>query len=116
MSEPQEPQANAHSATANPDSAAEILAAHAAAGTAQPAAGSAHAASGTSHASAGSAHPGGAEPASATPADPLAAALAEVADQWGCHAGPLIGPDITAYALGINSLSPWCLRSNFRKL
>ena len=79
MSEPQEPQANAHSATANPDSAAEILAAHAAAGTAHPAAGSAHAASGTSHASAGSAHPGGAEPASATPADPLAAALAEVA-------------------------------------
>ena len=65
MSEPQEPQANAHSATANPDSAAEILAADAAAGTAQPAA--------------GSAHPGGAEPASATPADPLAAALAEVA-------------------------------------
>ena len=65
MSEPQEPQANAHSATANPDSAAEILAAHAAAGTAQPAA--------------GSAHPGGAESASATPADPLAAALAEVA-------------------------------------
>ena len=65
MSEPQEPQANAHSATANPDSAAEILAAHAAAGTAHPAA--------------GSAHPGGAEPASAPPADPLAAALAEVA-------------------------------------
>ena len=57
MSDPQEPLAGAHSATANPDNTAEMLAAHAAAGssTASPAADSA------SH------------------ADPLAAAQAEVA-------------------------------------
>ena len=54
MSDPQEPQANAHGATANPDSAAEILAAQAAAGTANT-------------------------QDSAAPVDPLAAALAEVA-------------------------------------
>jgi molecular chaperone GrpE len=63
MSDPQETQA--HGATANPDSAADFLAAHAAAGTAT-----------TGNATAGTqAH----AQDSTTPSDPLAAAQAEVA-------------------------------------
>lgn len=66
MSDPQETQA--HGATANPDSAADFLAAHAAAGSA---------ATGSSSAFTGTA-PSGAQDSTA-PADPLAAAQAEVA-------------------------------------
>ena len=66
MSDPQETQA--HGATANPDSAADFLAAHAAAGSASS--GSASSSTGTP--------PSGAQDSTA-PADPLAAAQAEVA-------------------------------------
>ncbi len=66
MSDPQETQAQG--ATANPDSAADFLAAHAAAGSA---------ASGSTSSSTGTA-PSGAQDSTA-PADPLAAAQAEVA-------------------------------------
>jgi molecular chaperone GrpE len=66
MSDPQETQA--HGATANPDSAADFLAAHAAAGSAS---------SGSTSSSTGTA-PSGAQDSTA-PADPLAAAQAEVA-------------------------------------
>ena len=68
MSDPQETQAQG--ATANPDSAADFLAAHAAAGSA--ATGSSSAASGTASTSAHAQD-------STAPADPLAAAQAEVA-------------------------------------
>lgn len=59
MSDPQEPQAGAHNATANPDNTAEMLAAHAAA--------------------AGPSATASTNNDSAAPSDPLAAALAEVA-------------------------------------
>jgi molecular chaperone GrpE len=73
MSDPQETQA--HGATANPDSAADFLAAHAAAGSA--ATGSSSSSTGSSSSSTSTA-PSGAQD-SAAPADPLAAAQAEVA-------------------------------------
>jgi molecular chaperone GrpE len=72
MSDPQETQANAHGATANPDNTAEVLAAHAAAAGA---AASGTAAAGT--AASGTAATGAAD-GNTAPLDPLAAALAEV--------------------------------------
>ena len=70
MSDPQETQANVHGANANPDSAAEFLAAHAAAGSAT---------TGSPSAASGSTASGAHAQDSTSPADPLAAAQAEVA-------------------------------------
>jgi molecular chaperone GrpE len=77
MSDPQETQSPG--ATANPDSAADFLAAHAAAGSA--ATGSSSSSTGSSSAASGNTASGPQAHAqdSTTPADPLAAAQAEVA-------------------------------------
>jgi molecular chaperone GrpE len=75
MSDPQETQA--HGATANPDSAADFLAAHAAAGSA--ASGSPSSSTGSSSAASGTASTSAHAQDSTAPAAPLAAAQAEVA-------------------------------------
>ena len=75
MSDPQETQA--HGATAKPDSAADFLAAHAAAGSA--ATGSSSSSTGSSSAASGTASTSAHAQDSTAPADPLAAAQAEVA-------------------------------------